>query len=146
MELPTACPVAFTSRIMGGKWKARIVWALVRNETLRFSELRRACPPVSDRILSKELKELEAWGLISRREHPTIPPRTDYRLTELGETLRPVMAAMADWGLAHRSSIDRTAGDQGSSLELKAPNAETRAALDEAADILRERGARFDSA
>jgi len=105
MKLPTVCPVAFTSRILGGKWKARIIWALIRNEPLRFSEIRRACPPVSDRILSKELRELEGCGLISRREYPVIPPKTEYRLTVLGRTLRPVMAAMADWGTEHRSTI-----------------------------------------
>ena len=105
MQFPTKCPVAFTSRVLGGKWKARIVWALVRSEPLRFSELRRACPPVSDRILTKELRELEEWGLISRREYPVIPPKTEYRLTDLGNTLRPVMTSMADWGLTHRSSI-----------------------------------------
>ena len=105
MEFTSPCPVAFTSRILGGKWKARIVWALARNEPLRFSALRRACPPVSDRILTKELRELEEWGLISRREYPVIPPKTEYNLTALGNTLRPVMAAMADWGLVHRSRI-----------------------------------------
>jgi len=105
MKFPTQCPVAFTTRIMGGKWKARIVWALTRNEVLRFSELRRSCPPISDRILSKELKELEGWGLVSRTEYRVVPPRTEYRLTALGRTLEPVMAAMADWGLTHRSKI-----------------------------------------
>lgn len=105
MEFPTKCPVAFTSRILGGKWKARIIWALVRTEPLRFSEVRRACPPVSDRILTKELRELEEWGLISRREYSVIPPKTEYRLTELGNTLRPVMASMAAWGLEHRDTI-----------------------------------------
>lgn len=105
MKAPTQCPVAFTSRIMGGKWKARIVWALVRHDVLRFSDIRRACPPISDRILSKELKELEGWGLIARREYSTIPPKTEYSLTALGQTLRPVMAAMAAWGTEHRSMI-----------------------------------------
>jgi DNA-binding HxlR family transcriptional regulator len=98
MKAPTQCPVTFTSRVTGGRWKARIIWALLRNETLRFSDVRRACPPISDRILSKELKELEGWGLISRREYSTIPPKTEYSLTALGQTLRPVMEAMADWG------------------------------------------------
>lgn len=106
MKLETKCPVAFTSRILGGKWKARIVWALVRNEPLRFSEIRRACPPVSDRILTKELRELEHCGLISRKEFPVIPPKTEYRLTALGQTLRPVMVVMADWGLANRDNIE----------------------------------------
>ncbi len=105
MQLTTKCPVAFTSRILGGKWKARIIWALVRTEPLRFSDVRRACPPISDRILTKELRELEAWGLISRREYLVVPPRTEYSLTELGNTLRPVMASMAEWGLEHRTTI-----------------------------------------
>ncbi len=105
MPASNPCPVAFTSRILAGRWKARIVWALIRNETLRFSEVRRACAPISDRILSKELKELEGWGLVSRRAHAVVPPRTEYRLTALGETLRPLMAAMADWGLEHRAAV-----------------------------------------
>jgi len=54
------------------------------------------------------LRELEALGLISRREYPVIPPKTEYRLTALGNTLRPVMASMADWGLEHRSKITDT--------------------------------------
>ena len=105
MEFPNPCPVAFTSKILGGRWKPRIVWALVRNEPLRFSAVRRECPPVSDRILTKELRELEAWGILSRKEYPVIPPKTEYRLTELGNTLRPIMSAMADWGFAHKASI-----------------------------------------
>jgi DNA-binding HxlR family transcriptional regulator len=105
MQPPTQCPVAFTTRVLGGKWKPRIVWALIRNEKLRYSEVRNTCPPISDRILSKELKELEAWGLISRHEHSVVPPKTEYALTPLGDTLRPLMAAMADWGGRHRGSI-----------------------------------------
>ena len=98
MMAPRQCPVSFTARIIGGRWKPKIVWALLRTEPQRYSALRRACPPVSDRILSKELKELEGWGLILRREHSTIPPRTDYSLTVKGHTLRPILEAMAEWG------------------------------------------------
>jgi DNA-binding HxlR family transcriptional regulator len=106
MKMPTSlCPVTLTSRVMGGKWKARIVWALVRTETLRFSQVRAACSPISDRILSKELKELEELGLISRKEYPVVPPKTEYKLTTLGRTLEPVMAAMADWGTSQRAKI-----------------------------------------
>lgn len=111
MDLSNPCPVAFTTRIMGGRWKARIVWALMREEPLRFSQLRRACPPISDRILSKELKELENWGLIVRKDYAVIPPHTDYRRSALGCSLEPVMAAMADWGLRHRRQI--TEGEDG---------------------------------
>ncbi|WP_407174610.1 winged helix-turn-helix transcriptional regulator [Bradyrhizobium sp. STM 3562] len=105
MKAQAQCPVTFTSRVLGGKWKARIVWALLRNENLRFSEVRRACPPISDRILSKELKELEGWGLISRREYSTIPPHTEYSLTDLGQTLRPLMMAMAEWGAKTQETV-----------------------------------------
>ena len=116
MTTETRCPVTLTSRVLGGKWKARIVWALVRHDTLRFSEIRRSCVPISDRILSKELKDLEGWGLVQRQAHPVVPPRTDYRLTILGQTLRPVMAAMAAWGNAHGPILPGPAGG-GSGVE-----------------------------
>ena len=93
--------------MIGGKWKPRLVWALTRTPVLRFSELRRACPPISDRILSRELKELEAAGLVSREAHPGLPPRTDYELTALGQTLRPMMAAMAEWSVHNRALVEQ---------------------------------------
>ncbi len=98
MIVQRQCPVSFTARIVGGRWKPKILWVLLRNEPLRYTALRRACPPVSDRILSKELKELESWGLITRREYSTIPPKTDYSLTAQGHTLRSILEAMAEWG------------------------------------------------
>lgn len=94
----TQCPVTFASRILGGRWSAKIIWSLLRHGTLRYSEIRRACPPISDRILSRELKALEEWGILTRYDHATIPPHTDYSLTELGKTLRPLMEEMASWG------------------------------------------------
>lgn len=106
MSAPNPCPVAFATRVIGGKWKPRIVWALIRTERVRFSELRRACPPISDRILSRELKELEAAGLILREQRLQLPPHTEYSLTALGLTLRPMMAAMAEWALSNRSALD----------------------------------------
>lgn len=93
------CPVEFTTRIIGGKWKPRLVWQLIRNQPLRFSELRNGCPPISDRILTKELKDLEKMGLIERKEYPVVPKKTEYTLTEFGMTLIPLMQTMAEWGL-----------------------------------------------
>ncbi|MBO1358446.1 helix-turn-helix transcriptional regulator [Acetobacter sacchari] len=120
MQLTTPCPVAFTSKILGGRWKARIVWSLIRSQPLRFSEIRRACPPISDRILTKELRELEEWGLLSRLAYPVIPPKTEYRLTNLGETLRPVMQSMAEWGLSHRDTIRGESGNDDQGLMVNA--------------------------
>lgn len=105
MKDPGPCPVAFTTRVIGGKWKPRIVWALIRGGRLRYSEIRKACPPISDRILSKELRELEACGLLVRHDFAEVPPRTEYTLSELGQTLQPLMATMAEWGMAQRSRI-----------------------------------------
>ena len=102
------CPVALATRVMGGKWKARIIWTLQNKAPLRFSDLRRALPPISDRILSHELKELEGWDLISRQQIEQVPPHTEYRLTDFGVTLEPVMAAMATWGSAHRAKLTRS--------------------------------------
>ncbi len=98
MHFVRQCPVIFASRILGGRWTAKIVHLLLRNEKLRYSELRRGCVPISDRILSLELKELQSRGLVVRHDHGTIPPRTEYSLTELGQTLRPLVEAMASWG------------------------------------------------
>ena len=95
------CPVEFTTKVIGGKWKPRLVWLLIRQQPLRFFELRTGCPPISDRILTKELKELEAAGIISRKEYPVVPKKTEYTLTEFGLTLAPLMQSMADWGLKH---------------------------------------------
>ena len=100
------CPVALTSRIMGGKWKARIVWTLVRLGRQRYSDLRRAVPPISDRILSRELKELEGWDIVARTELPGVPPKTEYSLTAFGKTLEPIMAAMATWGTEHKERFE----------------------------------------
>lgn len=95
--------------MIGGKWKPRIVWALIRTGKARFSALRRACPPISDRILSRELKGLEAAGLIRREQRPHLPTHTEFSLTELGLTLQPMMAAMAamsDWALQNGATIE----------------------------------------
>ncbi len=95
------CPVEFTTRVVGGKWKPRLIWQLIRQQPqpLRFSELRNGCSPISDRILTKELKELEKMGLIARKEYPVVPRKTEYTLTEFGMTLVPLMQTMADWGM-----------------------------------------------
>jgi DNA-binding HxlR family transcriptional regulator len=72
---------------------------------LRYSQGRAACSPISDRILWKELKELESLSRISRKEYPLVAPKTEYRLTALGRTLEPVMAASANRGTSHRAKI-----------------------------------------
>ncbi|KQV63864.1 helix-turn-helix domain-containing protein [Rhizobium sp. Root1220] len=91
------CPVEATLGFLDGKWKGVILFHLMGG-TLRFNELRRKLPAVTQRMLTKQLRELEQSGLVSRTVFPVVPPRVDYALTPLGETLRPVIVALAAWG------------------------------------------------
>lgn len=93
----TGCPVEAALEIIGAKWKGGILYHLLDGE-LRFSELRRRMPNVTQRILAKALRELEADGVIARRVYPTVPPQVGYRLSADGERLRPVVLGLAEWG------------------------------------------------
>jgi len=91
------CPVKHTLDVVGGKWKARIL-ALLQFRSLRTGELKRALGKITDKVLSDQLKELLADGLINRYDHKQIPPKVEYSLTEKGETLLPLINLMFDWG------------------------------------------------
>ena len=91
------CPVAATIELIGGKYKALILWRLSEG-TLRFSELQRAIPKATPKMLTQQLRELEAQGMIERTAYPVIPPRVEYSLTKLGTSLMPVLVAIRDWG------------------------------------------------
>lgn len=91
------CPVEATISLIGGKYKAIILWHLV-NHTLRYSELRRRMPQATDKMLAQQLRELERDGLIHRTVYPVVPPKTEYQLTEFGESLTPILEAMCGWG------------------------------------------------
>ena len=91
------CPVDATISLIGGKYKAVILWHL-KGETLRYSEIHRRVPRATDKMLAQQLRELESDGLIRRKVYPVVPPKTEYSLTSLGETLYPVLDAMCAWG------------------------------------------------
>lgn len=91
------CPVDATISLIGGKYKAEILWHL-KGATLSYSELHRKIPKATDKMLAQQLRELERDGLVSREVYPVVPPRTEYSLTAEGETLYPVLDAMCDWG------------------------------------------------
>ena len=82
---------------IGGKYKVVIIWHLIRS-TLRFSELQKAIPQATPKMLSQQLKELEADGIVRRVLYPVVPPKTEYSLTELGQTLIPIVEAICQWG------------------------------------------------
>ena len=88
-----SCPVETTLRVVGGRWKVLVLHDLLGG-TRRFAELSRALQGISARTLSKQLRELEADGIVARRVYPQIPPKVEYSLTPLGQTLKPVLTAM----------------------------------------------------
>lgn len=91
------CPMEMTMDLIGGKWKVLILWHL-SFETLRFNELKRAFPEATQKMLTQQLRDLEANGLINRRVYPQVPPRVEYSLTDFGNTLMPVLLEMNRWG------------------------------------------------
>ena len=98
------CPVEATLALVGGKYKALILWKLIP-APMRFSELRRAVPGATPKMLTQQLRELEADGLVHREIFPVVPPRVEYSLTPFGQTIRPVLESMYAWGtryLEHR--------------------------------------------
>ena len=94
------CPVEATLALIGGKWKGVVLWHLL-HDTLRFSEIRRRVPRVTQRMLTNQLRELEADGLIVRTVYPEVPPKVEYRLSERGQSLAPVILALKTWGETH---------------------------------------------
>lgn len=105
IHVPTDCRTVteILSRI-GDKWSVQVVVQL-GNETRRFNELRRMVDGISQRMLTLTLRGLERDGLVTRTVYPTIPPRVEYRLTELGRSLLTVVRALGDWAIANRDEI-----------------------------------------
>jgi DNA-binding HxlR family transcriptional regulator len=95
------CPVESTLSFLDGKWKGVILHHLLEEGTLRFNELRRRIPSVTQRMLTKQLRELEEAGLLQRTVFAVVPPRVDYNLTPLGLSLEPVVTALRAWGQQH---------------------------------------------
>lgn len=94
------CPVEATLEVIGGKWKGVILYHLM-TETIRFNEMRRLMPDITQRMLTKQLRELEEAQLISRTVYPEVPPRVEYSITDYGLSLAPVIESLQRWGRQH---------------------------------------------
>lgn len=108
-SIEATCGMAYTLNLIGGRWKAGILWALFIHEKLRFSQLRDLLKGISERMLAKQLRELEEDELINRIVHPEVPPRVEYELTELGHSMQPMLQHMSDWGDMHREIVEDVA-------------------------------------
>ncbi len=99
------CAVTTTVDLIGGKWKTVVLYHLL-GEPKRFSELQRKLPGVTQRMLTLQLRELEADGLVHREVYPQVPPKVEYSLTILGRTLEPIIRAMLSWGETYQAQIE----------------------------------------
>ena len=99
-ELPI-CPVEITLSLISNRWKVLILRDLLTG-TKRFGELKKSLTGISQKVLTANLRDMEANGLLTRRTYPEVPPRVEYTLTEIGESLRPVLGAMCDWGMDYK--------------------------------------------
>ncbi|MDE6432781.1 MAG: helix-turn-helix transcriptional regulator [Lachnospiraceae bacterium] len=102
-ELP-ACPVATTVQLIGSKWKLLILRNLL-GRPWRFNELKKSLEGISQKVLTDSLRALEEDGIVIRTVYPEVPPHVEYSLTELGESMRPILKAMEEWGLAYQKSF-----------------------------------------
>ena len=101
-EVMPACPVATTVQLIGSKWKLLIMRNLFARPW-RFNELRKDLEGISQKVLTDSLRSMEEDGIITRTVYPEVPPRVEYALSELGESMRPIMDAMEQWGIAYKN-------------------------------------------
>jgi DNA-binding HxlR family transcriptional regulator len=94
------CPLALALEIIGGKWKALVLYHL-RKGKLRTNEIKRRLPDITQKMLTQQLRELERDGLVRREVFDTVPPKVEYSLTELGETVKPALLALCSWGYVY---------------------------------------------
>jgi DNA-binding HxlR family transcriptional regulator len=112
------CPVEATLDVMGGKWKPLILWWL-HQRTHRFAELRRAIPGITEKMLTQQLRELEADGIVHRQVFPTVPPKVEYSLTEYGWSLKRALVAICDWGRTHIERMNAAEAASGQTAAAK---------------------------
>lgn len=106
MKCPSnySCPVEATLELIGGKYKALILFHLI-DQTLRFNQLQKLIPQATPKMLTQQLRELENDGLISRTVYPVVPPKVEYSLTDFGESIIPILNAMCNWGADYLKTL-----------------------------------------
>ncbi len=118
------CTLEATLAVISGKYKSLIIWHLNDSGTMRFSELQKALPQATAKMLSQQLHDMVEDGIISRTLYPVVPPKTEYALTELGRTIVPIILALCDWGEAYFKRLgipspDACAAESARKLKVK---------------------------
>lgn len=103
------CPVEAALEAIGGKWKGVILYHL-KSGTIRFNELKRLIPDISQRMLTRQLREMESDQIVLRKVYAEVPPKVEYSLTEFGETLLPVLSALQKWGTKYIDKLSAIRG------------------------------------
>ena len=103
-ELPE-CPVATTVQLIGNKWKLLILRNLIYNGTQRFGDFLKTIPAISKKVLTDDLRALEEDGLVDRQVFAEVPPRVEYSLSPLGQSLKPILDAMFEWGTEYKNTL-----------------------------------------
>lgn len=99
------CPVEATLDLIGGKYKSLILWHLI-DSTLRYNEISKRIPAATPKMLTQQLRELEADNLVIRTVYPVVPPKVEYSLSEFGESIIPILEAMCNWGADYLSELE----------------------------------------
>ena len=100
-DKPYGCSVEAALSVVGGRWKPIILFHLLQSDVLRFSELQRSIDGITQRMLTKQLRELEADEVVGRKVFAEVPPKVEYYLTDYGKTLEPLLMEMREWGAKH---------------------------------------------
>lgn len=100
-----SCSMELTLDIIGGKWKPLIIWHLGR-KTMRFSELKKTLPNITQKMLTQQLRALEEDQLVNRFVYTQVPPKVEYSLTERGKTLLPVLSTLCEWAIGYSNSLE----------------------------------------
>jgi DNA-binding HxlR family transcriptional regulator len=99
------CPISTAIAIIGGKWKIPVLYNL-REKTLRFSEIKKALPQVTQKMLTQQLRELERDGMITRKVYAQVPPKVEYTITPIAKKLEPILDSLCKWGFEYQGSAE----------------------------------------
>ncbi|WP_413376435.1 winged helix-turn-helix transcriptional regulator [Alkalihalobacillus sp. 1P02AB] len=111
--MSASCKADTALEVLVGKWTHKILYQLIQNETMRFNELKRAIPGITQKMLTSQLRNLEEQDIVTRKVYAEVPPKVEYSLTEYAQSLIPILEAMDEWGQRHTRHLEKLKTDNG---------------------------------